>query len=355
MAYDQLSNLANALSQTFAPKLSRQFNRICVTSSLIRTEPGFGKNVAWDVIFSGASAGARLIGGDVAAADYTVDTPVNAILAWSEYSTQFAMTQVEIDAAESSIGVPDALGQLVAERIMDGGMKLASSINKDLINGTGSNGSGGDSNSNNVNIVGFFGGALPLAGNSYAGISTTTYTEFASNILANGGVPRQLTIDLMEKMDALIYSACGEDWTELICDPQTLRKYSGILEPLRRIDGISPFPRYGTSTALYTFKDRPVYRDKDFSAGTMLFVNSNHAKKVVLPFSQAGSSDVFMSREFEGEGGNGDGVNTPIEIPFQIIPLAKTGPSVKFQILCHPQLKVNRPSTFGIIQDIQTV
>lgn len=344
---DQLSNVAAALSQRFASKLSRQFNRMSVLAAALPTEAGFGKNVAWDAEFSGATAGSYAEGANVAGGELNVDILVPAVLSWGHYRSAFQVSETELDAAATSAGSADAILALLEERIMSSGSKLASVINVDLWSGTGTDGSG------NPNIVGLQGGALEASG-IYAGVNRATYVEWKGNVLANGGVARALTIDLMDQMDANVFSASGERANLIVCDPATFRKYKGLFESIRRVDGVGPIPRYDTSTSELFYQGIPILRDKDAPAGTMSFINTSEVQKVYLPNSKMASEDVFKSREFEGAGSNGDMEKNDTGLPFKIAPLAKNGDSLTFFVKSVLNLKVKRPNSMGYIKDIAT-
>lgn len=342
---DLLTNVAGALSQRFASKLSRQMNRMAVLAAAIPSEAGFGKNVAWDIEFSGAGAGSYAEGADVVNGELLVDALVPATLSWGHYRSAFQVSETEFDAASSSAGSADAIIRLFDERIMSSGMKLASVINSDLWSGTGTDGSG------NPNVVGIQGGALETSG-FYASVNRATYSEWKGNVLANGGIARSLTVDLMDQMDANIFSASGIRPNLIVCDPATFRKYKGLFEAVRRVEGTGPIQRYDTSTSELFYQGIPILRDKDAPSGTMSFLNTNQLKKVYLPISQMSSEDVFKVKEVEGMGGNGDGEDNMTGLPFKIVPLAKNGDSLKFMVKCVLNLKAMRPNSMGYIKDI---
>ncbi len=343
-----LTDVANALSQRFAYKLSRQFNRQTVLANIIPSESTTnGKNVAWDTEFSGAVALSHSEGVDIAGSELTVDIDLPANLSWAIYTQSFQVSETQLDAAAMSAGSAEALVNLLSSRFESGSMKLASLINADLWTGTGV--SGGI-----ANIVGILGGALEVSG-VYAGIDRATYAEWKGNVLANGGIPRALTIDLMDQMDANIYRNSGIKPNVIVCDPDTFRKYKGLFEPLRRIEGTGPIPNYSTSTSELFYNGMPILRDKDAPLGTMAFLNTDQLRKVYLPSSFMSVADVMKVRESEGMGGNGEpGDATPIAIPFKLSNLAKNGDSFKFMTKAQLNLKVMRPNSMGYISDIQT-
>ena len=342
---DKLTNVANALSQRFTARLARQFNRMAVLGGALPSQAGFGKNIAWDTEFSGATAGSYAEGTDVQAGELNVDTLVPATLSWPHYRSAFQVSETEFDAAATSQGSADAILRLFEERVMSNSMKLASVINQDLWAGTGTDGSG------NPNFVGFTGGALDASG-LYANVDRGTYAEWKGNVLANGGISRSLTVDLIEQGDQNIFNNSGLRPTLLVCSSGVFRKYKGLFESVRRVEGEGPIQHYDTSTSMLFWNGIPVLRDKDAPSGTMLMLNTNMIKKVYLPNSDMSKQDVFKVVEREGQGGNGDGENNNLTVPFKIVPLAKQGDSLKFMIKVVMGLKVERPNSCALIKDI---
>src|ERR1019366_8175 len=132
MAVDILSNISSALSQLFEAQLARQWNRMAVTAQLIEAERGRGKNVAWDVEFSGASAGSVAEGSDVATSEFATDVVLPATLSWATYRSSFQISELEVDAAAGSQGSADALLDIFGERVLGANSKLISTINADI-------------------------------------------------------------------------------------------------------------------------------------------------------------------------------------------------------------------------------
>lgn len=344
MAIDKLVDITDALSQRFAAKLSKNWNRQALLASKIPTEAGYGKNIAWDVAVSGASASSYAEGANVADGDLAVDKYIPATLSWGHYWSNFGVSGTEFDAAASSGGSSDALINLFETRVMGSVTKLASLINQDLWTGDGTDGSA------NPNIVGLHGGALEPTG-LYAGINRGTHSEWAGNVLANGGVARPLTVDLMEQMDANLFNALSVKPDLIVCDSGTFRKYKGLFQPGVRTESKAVM-EYNTSTySDVFFQGIPVFRDKDAPAGTMTFLNISLLSKVFLPHTGMSQEDTFKVGVVEGVGEAGD-ETTPTGIPFRIFPLGKTGDNLKFMVLCKLNLKVKSPAAMGYIKDI---
>ena len=354
---EDLSVIFNALSQVFDPQLERQWNRTAVMASLIEARPGVGKNVAWDAEFSGATAAAVAEGSDVIDAEFSGDIATPATLAWGEYRSVFRVTESEIMAAASSIGSPTALIDLFGERILGGGAKIASVINGDVINGTGTVTWNGAPVSN---IVGLLGGALAPTGN-YAGLSRSTYPEWAGNLLAHGGTARTLTLDLMDQADENIYIASGMSFDFVIASPGVCRKYASLFTPVTRIvsEGRGPLTmglgaqlNLGNAPGELFYKGRPVYRDKDMASGTMVLGTIAGLRARYQP-RPGFAEDLAPVRQFNAEGMNGLGdVRTMTGIPIRLVPLGRRGTSIPVMMFTEVQLQVARPNSFCVIADI---
>jgi hypothetical protein len=356
MAAESLSSINSALSQIFAPDLSRQWNRSAITAALVPAKAGGGKNAAWDVEFSGATATTVAEGSDVAGGEYNSDVNQPAILSWAHYRSSFQISETELDAAASSVGIPQALQDLFGDRVFGAGAKIARAINVDMISATGVDGS------SNPTIVGLLGGALDATG-TYAGLARGTFTEWAGNVLSNGGVARPLTLDLLAQMDANIFTASREPWTHLLVSAGVLRKYEGLFEPNRRLMGggnAAGLPSYGSGAQFDAsmqvdawYKGRPVMRDPSIPAGYCIFHNANQVQAKFLPRVLTPQDAVIA--QMLGLKGSSGSVTDVTSIPARIAVLAKTGDSIKVSLKTTLQMLVRRPNSMGYIKDISEV
>jgi hypothetical protein len=347
MAIEVLSNLSSALSQVFEAQLARQWNRMAVTAQLIEAERGRGKNVAWDVEFSGNSAGSVAEGSDVATSEFATDVVLPATLSWATYRSSFLISELEVDAAAGSQGSADALLDIFGEKMLGANAKLISTINADIFAGTGTDGSG------NPNIVGLWGGALDPTG-TYAGIVRGTYTEFAGNQLANSSVARALTQDLLYQMEANIFTACGESPSVIVTSPGVVRKYAGLFESQRVVmtDGAMP-SEFAAGTSNMSWRGMPVIRDRNAPSGKLLMLNKNYLKMKYLPHFMV---DEGTPKKMETlTGSNGMGVSNATRIPARLVILAKTGDSYKASLKTVLQLAVTHPNTCGELIDLSEV
>lgn len=355
MAADNLAAIASALSTTMDSQIKRQWNRIAVGAATIPASfavgQGGGKQITWDVEFTGAAAASAAEGSDIGAGEYLQDPIVPAVLSYGYYRSAFALSNLEMAAAAASMGNAAALGNIAMERMIGSAAKIASTINSDIWTGTGVDGSG------NPTIVGFAGavtGAL-LASGSYGGLSKATYPEWAGNVLANGGTPRPLTMDLLYNAEQLVYVGTGLPLDVIYCSPGVFRKYAGLFESRIRTDagvGGTPGSYSGGFTGDMLFwKGIQILRDKDLPTGTMILGNRGEVELKVLPAAGSTLSSQLEGNPFALPSSNGESMN-PTGLVCQVYPLGRTGSAVKFFGETFVQLKVKRVKAFALLQDI---
>jgi hypothetical protein len=348
MAMEAYADVAAALSQTFEKELYQQFNREATFLSIIPAKPATDKTLSWDVEFTGlADAGAVLEGSDVDTSEMATDKAVPATLPTALYRSAIWLTDSEIKKAAISMGSPDALIDILGERILGAGSKLASRINKDLFSGTGTNGAGAP------NIIGMLGGAVSASG-VYAGIDPATYVEWKSPLIANGGSGRPLTVDLLNQAEEQLFLQCGRSPDFIMTTSAVRRGYSSIFETVRRVvsDGMGGMRMNAGATELF-YQGQPVIRDKDAVAGSLIMgVSDFLGVEFLPPLGMDKNSVVAKMATLQGTNGTPGARLTGTSIPFEITPLAKNGNSVKFMMTLELQLKVRRRNAFVVISDI---
>jgi hypothetical protein len=341
-----LNDISSALATTFSARLRRQWNRVAVTASLLEMVPavgqGGGKQIGWDVEFSGATAAGFAEGSDVAPSEFATDPIVPAVLPFGMYRSAFQLTNLEIKAAMASVANAAELGRIMVERLDGSLAKMASVANADIISGAGVS-------SGNPIIFGLT-NALAATG-AYAGLNKATYTEWAGNVLGNGGTGRALTFDLLYNADQLIYTASGKTAKLLVCSPGVYRKYAGLFETIKRVI-VSPqgeVPAYSGGERELSWKGMPVMRDRNMPTGTMMMLNTDDIK--IRPLAAASSEDGVQVVNTMLPSSNGEqSEQTPIFV--DVYPLARTGSAQKFVAEMYLQLQVERLNSHCIIQDI---
>ena len=363
--------ILSALSQTFQPDIKRQWNRICPLLGALSASGSMGeakgKNVAFDVEFTGATAGTVAEGADIAAGEYNSDINVPAVFNYATYRSSFQISEQEVDMARSSLGTADALMNVFGERILGCSQQLARAIETDCLTGTGVDSNG------NPTIVGIFGGALSASG-AYGGLNPATYSEWGSNVLANGGTLRTLSPDLMAQADGLIYTASTLPWNVMLSSVGVARRYEsmfttgayqGTQQSLVRMMDNGTSPQYGMGipndgqmqwSDLY-YKGKRVVRDPVSPANKIAFLNTDLIKVKYLPHVPTKNEiELFDMLGLVGQTGAGSGGQGPIQatsIPVRLVEIAKTGDSHKISMRVTLAMAVTRRNACALLQDVQ--
>jgi hypothetical protein len=345
----------------------RQWNRICPFLGILSASAGIsqasGKNVAFDVEFTGATAGTVAEGSDVASTEYNSDVNVPAIFSYATYRSSFQISEQEVDMAATAVGTASALMDVFGDRILGCSAQLARSIETDCMTGTGVDSAG------NPTIVGIFGGALSSSG-VYGGLNPATYSEWGSNLLANGGTLRTLTPDLLAQLDGLIYTASAQSWDFSFGSVGVARRYEsmfttgafqGTQQSLVRMNDNQTSPAYGIGVpndaqmqwANLFYKGKPVYRSPVSPANKLAMLNSQFIKIKYLPHRRTQAEiELFSMLGLQGSSGGGAPIQAT-SIPVRLVELAKAGDSHKISMRATLQMAVTRRNACGIIQDIQ--
>jgi hypothetical protein len=347
---ESLSNVSTALATTFSQRLRRQWNRSAVTAKLLAVEAasgqGGGKQIGWDVAFSGAAAASFAEGSAIGSSEAASDVNVPAVLPFGWYRSTFQLSNLEIKAAKGSVANASALGRIVWERL-DGSLgKIASVGNTDLFTGTGTDGGG------NPNIIGLQ-AALAATG-SYAGLSKATYSEWAGNVLANGGTSRPLTQDLLYNLDQLIFSASGTEAKAIVCSPGVYRKYAGLFEAIKRVM-VGPngeAPKYEGGERELSWKGMPVIRDRNCPSGYLYMLNTDDIR--IRPLTEPANEDGIGMGPMAAISTNGE-ESSPTPFICDVYPLGRVGSSIQFVAETYVQLQVQRVNTSGFVSDISEV
>lgn len=350
MAAETYADIQPALAQTMAPLLVRAWNRSSELLSRVTIMAGGGQgngqNVAWNVQFSGAAADTFAEGSDVGGGELTHDVEKTASLGWGRYRSAFQLSDTEIDIANANMGNARELENLLEERLFDAVAVITSKINQDMIAGTGT-GTGG-----NPTIVGAI-SALAATG-SYAGLNKATYSQWAGNVNANGGILRPLSLDILSKAEQSAFVASGASQDVLISTAGILTKYEGLFNAVQRvITQNGPITRLdGSSETLY-WRGKPLVRDKDMSAGYLLGLRSAGIELRFLPAAPLPAAWQPMTmRELIST--NGD-QQKALGAFIKVTPLARTGSAVKFMAQVHCQAKFRRTNEHFVVGDISEV
>lgn len=347
MAAVDLSAIASALATLFEDKIAMQINRSVVLAQLLEVKPGNGKNLTWNARFSAASYQAAVIADGADVAGYNSDLKVPATLDYGTYHDPFSISG-KARAAAALTGNPADLEDLYAEEIEESVTRLASNIGSDFYVGTGAT----------DHIMGLTATNGPLkATGTYANISRATYTEWASNVLANGGVERALSFSLMRQATRAVYDASGEHVDLIMCGSLIHEKYGELFGDNRRY--LQEVYLRGQKIVLdggykaLEFDGIPVVKDRHCPAGKMLFLTTSHIKIRPLPHApdavNRSTGMIGLHGTPEGQYGAGKNVLTA-----RINPLSVTGDAYKFQLITYPQIQVKRCNAQASLEDLPT-
>lgn len=350
MALVDLAAVAAALSQQFAPQLARVSNRSAVLMSLLPKVVGAGKNCAWDVEFDGATAAAYADGADASAFDSDLSVP--ATVDWGRFRSSFSLGGMAIAAAQTSQS-PAELTNLIEAKLEGSASKLLSTMNAALFAGTGSN-----------SFVGIA-TAVDSSG-SYANIDPGTYTQWVSSELGNGGTVRELSKSLIDDLDRQVYTACGMGPNCYVTTPIIAQRFKGLFDPSMRFSGApgdvaalsalaaivgdaSIIPPAMAQNFVGFYEGKPVFRDKDCTAGAFYGINTEYLKIRVLPQPTVSTASMLMDKNLQGNMGDRlSGVIARVEA------LGKTGDAEKFSVKVYAQLEVTKRNAHGKIVDLPT-
>jgi len=337
------AGIADALATIFEEQITSQINRSTVLMQLLATGPGEGKQLNWNARFGTSVGGSRGEGVDVAA--FNNDNKIPATLLYGTYDDAFSMTGKAIAAALNARN-PQELEDLFQDEMGDCVERLAKGINQDIFTGAG----GTDQ------IMGFFGTSGPLdTTGTYAAIDRSTYSQWASNELANGGTDRALTFALMRQALDDIYTASGEATDLIVTTPALYTKFGNLFGNDRRFNTeVTVRGRKITLSGGFNaleFDGIPVVRDVDCPAGKMAFLSTRTIKVCQMPDvvsavnESKGMHELSGSPEIDyGTGNQG--------LVARLNPLARDGDKYKFQAILYPQLKVRRPNAQASIIDL---
>lgn len=358
-----LQTIFNALPLLFDEEGHKQWNRTTVFLGELAARPGSvaegaGKNVAFNAEFSGASAAAVPEGYDVPDSAFNSDIEEGVLFPWCTYQSNFKVTEREIDACRSSrAGASAMLRDLFGTRIMGALSIIADKIETDALTGTGVDGSG------NPTLVGIYGGALAASGN-YGGISVAQYSEWAANVVSNGGSSRALTKDLIDQADSNIFLASSKAWDLVMTSAGVTRKYEGLFTsataPIIRMNDGAMRPAYGMGVAndagmqldALFYKGRKVLRNRVNPSGKLALLNTGNIKMKYLPRMLSEADKDFM-RLVGIEGSSGG--TAPIQatgMPLRLVVLGKTGSTIKVSAEITCAMAVTRRNSQALLTDI---
>lgn len=280
MSTTDTTALNPALEQYIRETVVKQYNRSIVTTNLIPKQPGMGKNLAWDVSV-GTGTGQVFDEGQVVST-FSADTELLATMAWAEYGDAFKITGLAEDGAQFS---RTQLGNLWMYKMMQARERAGKLINDDFWSGDGSTGP-----QKLFGVTMASNGPLSSSG-TYAGISRTTYSQFAGITLGNGGIPRAVSLSLIEYGFEQVFNASGKIPTFGLTTSNIWRVLAELAGGERRMTQEATVRGYKLTINQgfnsIEINGVPVFKDISVPSGYLAFFSEDSIKFEYLPTAPA--------------------------------------------------------------------
>lgn len=320
-----LTAVLGALAQNVRGRIVRTYNRRSTLLRTLRQEDGEGKNVAWDLESDAAVAETWADGADVT--NFGSDDLSQAVLSWGLYRANFKVGDLARAAAKTS-RTPQGLLRLWARNMMNALSKSASTINKALFSGTGSN-----------SIIG-----LDTAlhdSNTYAGVDRTQTANagFRSTVV-DPGTSTKYTIAQARDDLRQAFEKSGEQPGLAVLSPSLYNSFGGQFDESRRrvqeLDTPNGTVKLDGSVGGIEVDGCVYIRDKDATAGTVYYLNLDYVHIESLPQDdEVGEGEVEQMDDGFG----------PLPLNMRVEALAKTGGAEKAHAKVFAQLVVEGPHT----------
>lgn len=353
MATTDTAALNLALEQFIRQRVAKQYNRSSVTTNLIAKEAGMGKNLAWDVSV-GTGTGQVFDDGQTVST-FNADTETLATLAWAEYGDAFKITGRAEDGAQFS---KTELGQTWMFKMMQARERAAKKINDDIWTGAGT-----ASPQLLSGLTLASGGPLSATG-TYAGIDRAVYPQFAGIMLGNGGVPRAVSLGLIEYGFEQVFNASGKIPTYGITTANIWRLLCELAGGQRRMMQEVYVRGQKLNIALgfdaVEVNGVPVFKDVSVPAGYLGFFSDDSISIEYLPVSpsRVARGKIMATVPVAGLPQEQDMTGAPggagQSLTASVIIIPSSGNFESWQLVATIGLKVTRPNAHFLIKDIAT-
>lgn len=331
------------LGQRYRGDIVRQINRRSTLLKALRIVPGAGKNVAWAVETDGQVAENHTEGAD--AANFGSDAQDEAILSWAQERSNFRVTDLARRAAASSDS-PEGLTNLIGRNMQNAAAALASRLNSELYVGPGTG----------TRIAGLD-VAIGDDTNTYATIDRSTEAYWRPTVIDPGSLTT-LTLAQIRGDLGDIYDDSGERPDIAVCNTDVFLTVVNLFEATRRrvqdIQTARGVVKLDAGYGAVEVDGCMFLQDKDASANTIYYINTNYAEIEYLP------PDPVKMRALNGMMAE-MGMEMPVDDGYGQVPLgmvveklAKTGDSDKYMASVKLQLAVRRPNSCGVRQNVAT-
>ena len=326
------------LTARLHPMVQKTINRRSKLLTLLPVERSIGKVCTWDAEGDGAYAEGYNDGADVST--FGVDEDVQAALAWGLYRTNVKITGLAMAVAANSQN-PGDLTNLLKRKARGNAERLVALLNGELFSGS-------------TRVIGLA-DAIGDATNTYAGIDRASKSYWRPTVMDNGGIARNVTLDVIREFMDTIETAGGERPDLLVTTPAIYRKIGGLLDPSRRwaeniVTARGSFRVLDFGWDALEIDGVPIVKDKDCQAGTMWGINSNYTSVVYQPTADETLLGQNLTRL--GIMQAGDGIES-VGLPITWDQLSRDGDAMKSSGRTYLQLQVRNPNRCGKLGDLQ--
>lgn len=339
-----------ALEQFIRQKLVKQYNRSHTTAHLMPKEVGMGKNLAWDV--SVGTATGQVFDDGQLVVDFNSDTEVLATLPWCEYGDALKITGRAEDGAQFS---NTELGNTFMVKLEQARTRAAQKVNDDLWTGDGT---GAPQKLTGIALA----ANGPLSGSgTYAGINRATFPQWAGITMANGGIPRAITLSDIEFGLEQVFNASGKIPTFGLTTSNIWRLLCELEGGSRRImqEVYIRGQKLVMSLGFHAVEVNgiPVFKDISVPTGHLAFFSEDSIGIEFLPVAPAriARGKIMATAPLAGLPQEQDLTGAPAMTSLNalIIALPANGNFEAWQLVSTLGLKVPRPNANLLIKDIQ--
>jgi hypothetical protein len=353
MANTDIAALNPALEQFIRQRVVKQYNRSTVTLNLIQKQVGMGKNLAWDVSV-GTGTGQVFDDGQTVST-FSADVEVLATLPWAEYGDALKITGRAEDGAQFS---NTELGNTWVFKLMQARERAAKLVNDDIWTGDGSG-----SPQKLFGLTKATGGPLSVSG-TYAGtMDRSTYPQTAGITLGNGGIPRAISLSLIEYGFEQVFNASGKIPTFGVTTSNIWRLLCELDNDKRRVlqEVYVRGQKLNISLGFNAVEVNgvPVFKDISVPSGYLAFFSEDSIAMEYLPTAPAriARGKVMATVPLAGLPQEQDYTGAPAgsgqALIANVIALPSAGNFESWMIDATIGLKVDRPNAHLLIKDIQ--
>ncbi len=334
-----------ALEQRVRDMLKQQPNRATVALNLATLSKGNGKNIGYSVSFGTDQSTEINDGADVSS--FNTDNEKLATQAWSILHEPFSITGL---AEAAAAGEPNALRNTPLLKLMQAATRLASKANQRYISGSGTG--------SPDQALGLTTTAGPLdSTGTFMGIDRSVENQWQGNKNSNGGVPRAVTLALLDAVLDASYDASGIEPEYGLCSTSIWRQIADLHRDKERINKVTikgqEITLPGGQTAI-EHNGIPIFKDKDWTAGTFAWLHSSHVGVEFLPPPpDIVDGDVLASIPIAGTPQEQAGTSMASRgLEAKLIRLAKTGDKKKTALYLYYNVWSDRCNALGFLTDL---